>query len=143
MRNRETVSINRHECCLYIPRGCNERPKPDRRQRFQRWDRLEIPTKTNARSVSRIWFLVLKSINMRYWIRWLKERSKLNLARHDFAVSATDIDSGVKTSFVMRIYDVSSKGFVCSNSTVVRSLFSLRKICFFFCFCCFCGQYGF
>lgn len=34
-----------------IPRECNERPRPDRRQRFQRWDRLGIPTETHTRSV--------------------------------------------------------------------------------------------
>lgn len=110
-----------------LPQECNEQPRPDRRQRFQRWDRLGTPTETHTSSVSRIWFLVLILNQKKY-----RKGVKVNLARHNFAVSPTDIDSGVKTSFVMRINDVSSKGFVCSNSTVVRSLFSLTKICSFF-----------
>lgn len=52
---------------------------------------------------------------------------KLPLSRHDFTIGTTNTQTGVKTSFIVSIDNVTTKGFVCTNCTIVRTLFFQTK----------------
>lgn len=43
-----------------------------------------------------------------------------HLSRHDFGVSATDVDPGVQTCSVVSLRDVSSVSLVCPHAAVIR-----------------------
>ena len=45
-----------------------------------------------------------------------------HLTGHDFTVDSTDIDSGIKTSLIVSVYNISTEGLVCSRATIVRTL---------------------
>lgn len=46
----------------------------------------------------------------------------VHLARHDFPIDTTNVDAGIKTSFIVSINDVTTKRLVGANRTVVWTL---------------------
>jgi hypothetical protein len=52
----------------------------------------------------------------------IRKRNISYLARHHFSIDATDADASIKTGFVMRIYNITAKGLIRTNTTVVRTL---------------------
>lgn len=53
---------------------------------------------------------------------------KVYLARHNFTVDTTDVDTGIKTSLVVCINNITSKSLVRTNTTVVRSLNCIHTV---------------
>lgn len=53
---------------------------------------------------------------------------KVYLARHNFTVDTTYVDTGIKTSLVVCINNITSKGLVGTNTTVVRPLYCIYTV---------------
>lgn len=54
------------------------------------------------------------------------------LARHHLSIDATNIDASIKTGFVMGVDNVTAKGLVSSNTTVVGPLFTQSTLPFIY-----------
>ena len=54
------------------------------------------------------------------------------LARHHFSIDATNVDASIKTGFVMGVNNVTAKGLVSTNTTVVGALLTQKILLFIY-----------
>lgn len=103
-----------------VPQEYNEQPTIHHPQRFRQKVLLEIPTayqhenRIRNRKVGR-------KMGGRFSL-------KVYLARHNFTVDTTDVDTGIKTSLVVCINNITSKSLVRTNTTVVRPLNCIHTV---------------
>lgn len=87
----------------------------------------------NANSRSNLEF-PLKNYNLKRTIDVKYPNENMHFGRefyltgHHFRIYATDVDSGIQTSLVMCIYNVTTKSFICSNPTVIWALDAIKTI---------------